>query len=379
MEALAKELGVLCYHPARACPDGTSPAAVPGEDEGRQRQRVARPRHDLAWTTTSSSSSTSTTGLVATISTTFLAISDDPKIAWVQAPSVCGTSTTGPLVVWPSRTCSSRARCRWASTVRLAHAVHHRLAHVTYRTAADPRDRRLPSTRAEDHLDTVVLAANGYQGVFVPDPIAVGDGPHDFATYLRQQFAWAHSMIQIFLRHTPRLSSGATRPSQAIQFLMCQSWYTLCSVARHPLGTADRGADHAHRRSPASPSGRFLVFFLPLPLMALGMWLWARRWFQPSGLQTLLARHAARDRPLAGRGLGADQRPPRHQPELHDHPEGRRAARGPAAAEHLRTVCRPHNRAPRGRVGLVLAGYPGRCAVTTAWPCSTACSEDCCS
>src|SRR3954449_8830429 len=103
-------------------------------------------------------------------------------------------------------------------------------SHTTYRTAAVRAIGGFQPTRAEDHLDTVVLAAAGYTGVFIPEIIAEGDGPADFGTYLGQQFAWAYSMVQIFLQHTPRLVRHYS-PGQAFQFLMAQSWYLLWSLS----------------------------------------------------------------------------------------------------------------------------------------------------
>jgi cellulose synthase (UDP-forming) len=139
-------------------------------------------------------------------------------------------------------------------------------------------------TRAEDHLDTVVLAAHGYKGVFVPELIAVGEGPRDFATYLRQQFAWAYSMIQIFFQHTPRLIRRYT-PAQAFQFLFCQSWYTLWSLSLAVLWVLPAVALLAHRPIASVHLLTFLAYFAPLMLASSLMWCETRRWFQPSAVR----------------------------------------------------------------------------------------------
>jgi cellulose synthase (UDP-forming) len=207
----------------------------------------------------------------------------DPKVAWVQAPSVCRN-----LDNWAARGLAEQdmlfqgpLQMGFYGATSTPFIVG---SHTSYRTSAIREIGGFQPTRAEDHLDTVVLAAHDYRGVFVPELIAVGDGPHDFATYLRQQFAWAHSMIQIFLRHTPRLLRRYTL-GQALQFLMCQSWYTLWSVSLAVLWVLPTVALLTHTPIAGVSVGRFLVFFLPVPLMALVMWRWARRWFQPSGLR----------------------------------------------------------------------------------------------
>ena len=208
---------------------------------------------------------------------------DDPGVAWVQAPSVCGN-----LDNWAARGLAEQdmlfqgpLQMGFYGATRTPFIIG---SHTSYRTAAVREIGGFHPTRAEDHLDTVVLAAHGYEGVFVPDLIAVGGGPDDFATYLRQQFAWAHSMIQIFLRHTPRLVRRYTF-KQAFQFLMCQSWYTLYSVSLGVLWALPTIALIAGAPIAKVSLLEFLVYFLPLPLVSTGMWFWARRWFQPANLR----------------------------------------------------------------------------------------------
>ncbi|MGH3143615.1 MAG: glycosyltransferase family 2 protein, partial [Gaiellales bacterium] len=207
----------------------------------------------------------------------------DHNVAWVQAPSVCGN-----LDNWAARGLAEQdmifqgpLQMGFYGATSTPFIVG---SHTSYRTSAIREIGGFQPTRAEDHLDTVVLAAHGYRGVYVPELIAVGDGPHDFATYLRQQFAWAHSMIQIFLRHTPRLLGRYTF-RQALQFLMCQSWYTLWSVSLAVLWVLPTVALLTHTPIAGVSIGRFLVFFLPVPLMSIMMWRWSRRWFQPVGLR----------------------------------------------------------------------------------------------
>jgi cellulose synthase (UDP-forming) len=206
-----------------------------------------------------------------------------PEVGWVQAPSVSGN-----LDNWAARGLAEQdmifqgpLQMGFYGATRTPFIIG---SHTAYRTAAIREIGGFQPTRAEDHLDTVLLAAHGYEGVFVPELIATGSGPHDFATYLRQQFAWAHSMIQIFLRHTPRLLRRYSL-QQAVQFLACQSWYTLWSVSLAVLWAAPTLALVLQRPIADVSLGRFLLFFLPVPLTSTLMWVWASRWFQPAGLR----------------------------------------------------------------------------------------------
>ncbi|HWE10835.1 MAG TPA: glycosyltransferase family 2 protein [Solirubrobacteraceae bacterium] len=207
----------------------------------------------------------------------------DATVAWVQAPSVCGN-----LDNWAARGLAEQdlvfqgpLQMGFYGATGTPFIIG---SHTSYRTAAVREIGGFQPTRAEDHLDTVVLAAHGYTGVFVPDPIAVGDGPHDLATYLRQQFAWAYSMIQIFFQHTPRLIRRYT-PGQVLQFLFCQSWYTLWSCSLGVLWLLPALAVLANRSIASVDLIQFLLYFLPVMLTSSVMWCVARRWFQPAGVR----------------------------------------------------------------------------------------------
>jgi cellulose synthase (UDP-forming) len=207
----------------------------------------------------------------------------DSAVAWVQAPSVAGN-----LENWTARGLTEQdlvfhgpLQMGFYGATGTPFIVG---SHTSYRTAAIREIGGFQPTRAEDHLDTVVLAAHGYKGVFVPELIAVGDGPDTFATYLRQQFAWAYSMIQIFFHHTPRLVHRYS-VRQAVQFLFCQSWYTLWSISLALLWALPTVALLTGHPIAAVKLPTFLVYFVPVLLASSLMWCETRRWFQPGGVK----------------------------------------------------------------------------------------------
>jgi cellulose synthase (UDP-forming) len=207
---------------------------------------------------------------------------DDPEVAWVQAPSVCAN-----LDRWTARGLAEQDLAL-QGPLQMGFYGHSQTpfiigSHTTYRTAAVRAIGGYQPTRAEDHLDTVVLAAHGYRGVYVPEIIAEGDGPDDFGTYLGQQFAWAYSMVQIFLQHTPRLVRRYT-PGQAFQFLMAQSWYTLWSLSVAVLWMLPVVALLTGRPIAHVDLSEYLVYNLAVVLTSTLMWRWSRRWFQPKGI-----------------------------------------------------------------------------------------------
>ncbi|OAA18307.1 glycosyl transferase [Frankia sp. EI5c] len=219
----------------------------------------------------------------------------DPKVKWVQAPSVYGN-----FEHWTARGAAEQ-ELGLQGPLQMGFYGFSRTpfiigSHCTYDTAAIQEIGGFQPTRAEDHLDTVCLAARGYQGVFVPDVIAVGDGPETFETYLSQQFAWAYSMIEVLLRHTPRLLRRY-RPRQAVQFLFAQTWYTLWCLSMLALFALPLAALCLNTRIARIHYLDFVGHSLPLSAVAAGIWLWSRPWHVPSGMRLTwrgMVLHAAR-------------------------------------------------------------------------------------
>jgi cellulose synthase (UDP-forming) len=207
----------------------------------------------------------------------------DPQVAWVQAPSVYGNLD--------NRVARGAAEQELVLQGPLQQGFfgHSETpfiigSHCTYRTRAVLEIEGFQPTRAEDHLDTVVLAARGYRGVFVPDVLALGQGPDTSETYLRQQFAWALSMVQVLLHHTPR-PLRHYRPRQAVQFLFAQTWYTLWSASMLVLFSLPLLSLATGRRPADVALLDFALHSLPLTLTAFGVWWWSRRWQLPAGLR----------------------------------------------------------------------------------------------
>lgn len=206
----------------------------------------------------------------------------DQKVAWVQAPSVYGDFT-----FWTARGSSEQElvlqgplQSGFFGFCRTPFIIG---SHSTYRTAAVREIGGFQPTRAEDHLDTVVLASRGYEGVFLSEVIATGQGPDSFETYLGQQFAWAYSMITVMLRYTPRLVWRYT-PRQALQFLFVQTWYALWSTTTLIMFLLPGFALVFNTSISHVPFLEFLAFSLPPAFVALLIWWWSRKWFQPQGM-----------------------------------------------------------------------------------------------
>ena len=203
----------------------------------------------------------------------------DPKVKWVQAPSVYGN-----LENWTARG-SAEQEFVLQGPLQMGFFGFCRTpfiigSHCTYDMQAIREIGGFQPTRAEDHLDTVFLAAQGHQGVFLPEVIAVGDGPENFETYIGQQFAWAFSMIQVLFTYTARCVKRYT-PRQALQFLFVQTWYTCWSISMLllfllPIIALVTNTSIAHVNY-----GQFLLHSSLLTDVAFMIWAWSHTWHQP--------------------------------------------------------------------------------------------------
>jgi len=207
---------------------------------------------------------------------------EDPQVAWVQAPSIYSN-----FEHWTARG-SAEQELVLQGPLQMGFYGYSKTpfiigSHSTYRMSAIMEIGGFQPTRAEDHLDTVVLAGRGYQGVFVPNPIAVGDGPEDFETYLRQQFAWAYSMIQVLLYHTPKYRRSYIN-RQKLQFLFVETWYPFWGTAMGVLFLLPALALLLNTPIAVMSFGQCVFPYSLLPMIAFGGWLWSRKWFQPKGL-----------------------------------------------------------------------------------------------
>jgi len=207
----------------------------------------------------------------------------DPKVTWVQAPSVYGN-----LQSWTARG-SSEQELVLQGPLQMGYFGFSRTpfiigSHCTYDTAAITAIGGFQPTRAEDHLDTVCLAAEGGEGVFVPEVIAVGDGPQTFETYLAQQFAWAYSMMEVLFFHTPRLLRRYGH-RQAIQFIFAQTWYTFWSLSMMTLFFLPLAS--LAFNSPLSRAGYvgFIVHSIPVAAVGTAIWMWSHHWHLPAGVR----------------------------------------------------------------------------------------------
>ncbi len=76
----------------------------------------------------------------------------------------------------------------------------------------------------EDHLTGMKLYAKRWKSVYVPEKLAIGEGPATWDAYFSQQMRWAYGLIDILLHHSPKLLPKMKR-QHAINYYFLQQHY----------------------------------------------------------------------------------------------------------------------------------------------------------
>jgi hypothetical protein len=76
----------------------------------------------------------------------------------------------------------------------------------------------------EDLATGVRFHAGRWESVYVPEVLAVGEGPTSWSSYFNQQYRWAYGCMNIFFTQTLRLNFRM-RPNHAVYYFLLQQFY----------------------------------------------------------------------------------------------------------------------------------------------------------
>lgn len=91
--------------------------------------------------------------------------------------------------------------------------------HTSHRAVALGELGGFAAHEADDLLITLEYRAAGWRGVYVPEVLALGLAPSDWPSYLNQQRRWARSVLDVKLRHYPRLARQLPSTERAVSLL----------------------------------------------------------------------------------------------------------------------------------------------------------------
>jgi cellulose synthase (UDP-forming) len=131
----------------------------------------------------------------------------DPRIGYVQAPQAYYNQRASFI----AQGGAEETYAYYSSTQMANDALGYPVVtgcHTVHRLAALERVGDFAAHDADDLLITLRYRATGWRGLYVPEILARGLTPVDWAGYLTQQRRWARSVLDVKFRHYPRLAAG---------------------------------------------------------------------------------------------------------------------------------------------------------------------------
>lgn len=200
---------------------------------------------------------------------------NDPKIAFVGTPQIYGNigesliakgaaeqtySFYGPLL---------RGMAGMETTMLIG-------ANHVIRVAALKQVDHYSAHITEDLLTGMKLHANGWKSVYVPEALAIGEGPVTWNAYFAQQKRWAYGCMHILLHHSFKLFRNMTMRRAMYYFTIQQHYFSglamflsvICLLGYYAFGilTADTDLEV------------FLATYGSVVLLSVAITLWSQRY-----------------------------------------------------------------------------------------------------
>ncbi len=147
----------------------------------------------------------------------------NPRVAFVGTPQVYGNANSSVV----AKGASEQQYNFYGVVLRGLSGMGMTLligANHVIRVSAFKKVNHYTAHITEDLITGMKLHANGFKSIYVPQILALGEGPSSWEAYFSQQFRWAYGCIDILLKHTPRyLKKLGLR--QSMYYLLLQQHY----------------------------------------------------------------------------------------------------------------------------------------------------------
>lgn len=147
----------------------------------------------------------------------------DRRVAYVQAAQVYYNQDASFI----ARGAAEETYAYYSSHQMASYALGHPVVtgcHNAHRSDALRAVGGFAPHDADDLLITLLYRAAGWRGVYVPELLALGLTPVDWAGYLGQQLRWARSVLDVKLRVFPRLA-GRLPPGERVLAVLHGAYY----------------------------------------------------------------------------------------------------------------------------------------------------------
>jgi cellulose synthase/poly-beta-1,6-N-acetylglucosamine synthase-like glycosyltransferase/glycosyltransferase involved in cell wall biosynthesis len=142
----------------------------------------------------------------------------DPRVGYVQAPQAYYNQQAS----FVARGGAEETYDYYSCVQMAAYGAGYPIivgCHNTHRTSALRQVGGFAPHDADDLMLTSLYRNHDWKGVYIPEILARGLTPVDWASYLRQQRRWARSVIDLKLWHYPRLSANLSPASKVMNLL----------------------------------------------------------------------------------------------------------------------------------------------------------------
>jgi len=189
----------------------------------------------------------------------------DPAIGYVQsAPGYYNQSAS-----FVARAAAEEICQHAASVLKASYGAGYAPlvgSHNVHRVAALRQIGGFPAHDAEDVLMAALYPLHGWQGVYVPERLALGLAPAEWGAYLRQQRRWARAHVDLKLRVLPTVFSGVPWRQQLGAYLHGLHFLTSALI---PIGLGLVATWLAVGRAPVPLSEGWPFFAAPIAAIAL--------------------------------------------------------------------------------------------------------------
>ena len=199
---------------------------------------------------------------------------NDPEVAFVGTPQIYGNTDES----WIAEGAAEQAYVFYGTTQKGLFGKDMQLfigANHIVRVAALADIGGYPGHIVEDHLGGMRFYAKRWKSVYVPEKLAIGEGPATWEAYFSQQMRWAYGLIDILFKHSPHLLPKMKRKHAINYFFLQQHYfYGLTQVVGILLISLYFMTGLQATSMELAP---LLMLYIPLVIIQLGIGFWLQR------------------------------------------------------------------------------------------------------
>lgn len=149
----------------------------------------------------------------------------DPNVGFVGSPQVYGNTEDS----WIAKGAAEQAYGFFGTIQKGLYAHDMPLfigANHVVRVAAHNTIDGYSGHIVEDHLTGMKFYSKGWKSVYVPEILAVGEGPATWDAYFSQQMRWAYGLFHILFTKSPKLFLKM-KPTHIFHYFILQQYYVM--------------------------------------------------------------------------------------------------------------------------------------------------------